>query len=85
MATVGHLGTQIRILFVEQDEEGNARQEIPITLSTRVFSFVEYLDLFRQAWEQRNEIRKGLELSSLPLPDAYQLALASVRAEAEKE
>jgi len=81
MARVGHLGSQLQTIFVEQDDEGNVTAEIPVKFSTRVFSFAGYLDLFRQAWEQRNEVRKGCGLEPLPLPDAYELALAHVRAE----
>lgn len=74
MPSVGHMGTQVQIVFTELDEDGNSQREIPVKLATRVFSFGQYLDLFRQAWEQRNEVRKGVGLPPLPLPEAYEAA-----------
>ena len=83
MPSVGHLGSQLQTIFVEQDDDGNAVAEIPVKLATRVFSFAAWLDLFRDAWQQRNEVRTGCGLEALPLPDAYEMALAHVRAEKE--
>jgi hypothetical protein len=82
MPSVGHLGSKLEILFVEQDADGNAEQTVPVRLMAKAFSFPAYLELFRQAWEQRNEVRKGLELPPLPLPESYRAAVAAVQAEA---
>lgn len=82
MSTVAHLGSQLQTIFVEQDDDGNAEREIPVRLLARSLSVAAYLDLFRQVWEQRNEVRKGLELPPLPLPPAYRAAIAAVQAEA---
>lgn len=84
MPSVSHFGSKLQVIFVEEDDEGNAVREVPVTLSTRVFSFAAYLELFRQAWEQRNDVRKSCGLPPLPYPEAYRRALLAEMAE-EKE
>lgn len=84
MSSVGHAGTQLSSVFLELDDAGNVLVEIPIKVTTRKFSFTEHLDLWRQLWEEHNKIREGMKLPPLSLDDAYQLALAHVRAEKEQ-
>jgi hypothetical protein len=73
------MGSRLEILFVEQDADGNAAREIPVRLLARALTIEAYIDLFRSAWEQRNEVRKGLEMEPLPLPESYHRAVAALQ------
>lgn len=75
MQHVAHFGSKLQVIFVEEDGEGNATREIPVVLSTRIFSFDAYLELFRQAWEQRNAVRESCGLAPVPLPESYRNAV----------